>query len=253
MKIIITFFFIVIQISGFSQITNNSFFDKSVEFSVDIFLTSKLNINRSYEKQTSDISSFYSPSIQTSLNFYKNLNHKLSFSMGGLVGIYSINHKLNIYNDFNNLGWSEFRGGQTDFEFPYLGLSLGIHRHFFLNKNYSWTLGIGINSIYFLKNDYKFSILATSKTGQEKLLFTSDFDVNNQNKIMIVPQFLISNFYKINKSFLLKFSVVAAFSNAKIFNGEYNLIGDTKILQGEISKKFKHIGIEFGILYNLKK
>ena len=250
---LIILFISILPFSTQGQTFSNEILNKNMEFSMSILITPKLNIDRVYVKQKSDISSNKSPSFQASLHLYKNLTGNTSYKIGILSGIYSMTKKISLSEDFNNLGWGDFQSKQTDFSFPYFGINFGINQMVLLKKKSFWVMSLSLNLIYFRNGEFTFLNYAIPDTKQKKLLFATTFDINNQKKLIYVPQFQISNFRRINDLFSFKTSLIMAYSNSEIFNAEYTLFGDTETLKGRIAKKFKHVGIEFGLLYNLKK
>lgn len=237
----------------FSQFNENDFPNHHIEFSTNLLLTSKLEIKRNYPKQESDISSSKSPAFQGNLDFYRKINKKYFYHFGFFGGVHSFNLKIKNFDSFNNIGWGEFRGRYLEYEFPYFGSKIGINRRIIGNENNFLTLDLSLNLIYFLKNDFKFSAFVVSTQGPVKKIFTTNFEINNSNKVSIASQCQLAYFRKINNSFTFKSSFAILYSNLKVFEGEYSLIGDSDVLDGQISKRFKHFGLEFGILYKFKR
>jgi hypothetical protein len=250
---IIILFISILPFLTDGQTFSNEILNKNIEFSMSVLITPKLNIERTYLNQKSDINSNKSPSFQASLHLHKKLTGNTSYKIGILTGIYSMTKEISLSEDFNNLGWGDFQSKQTDFSFPYFGINFGINQMILLKKKNFWTISLSLNLIYFRNGEFTFLNYAIPDTKQKKLLFATTFDINNKKKLIYIPQFQISNFRKINNLFSIKTSLVLAYSNSEIFDAEYTLFGDTEMLKGRIAKKFKHIGIEFGILYNLKK
>lgn len=252
-KYILLLIFFTYQILIFSQKFVNDFPNSNVEFSTNISLAAKLKIDRSYPIQESDVSSNISPSFQGNLNYYRYINDNYFYYIGALVGVHSFNLKIRNFDSFNNIGWGEFRGRYLEYEFPYFGSKIGINRKIKVSNNSFFSLEFSLNLIYFLKNDFTFSAFVVSTQGPVKKLFTTNFEINDSNKLSIIPQCQLNYFRKINQSFTFKSSLVKLYSNLEVFDGKYSFYGDSEILVGSISKKLRHFGIEFGILYHINK
>jgi len=87
-----------------------------------------------------------------------------------------------------------------------------------------------------------------------KTLFESQLSVNEQNRILFIPNIGMVYSHKIGERFNFEISASGVYSGKDIMftDPNYIIMGDHDTLTGTFKKQFKYLGIGLGISYNLK-
>ena len=245
--------FLILPILTFGQTDfQNILFRNSVEFSVHTLLTPALHIKRFYPDTGNDLTSNNSLAFQAALIRHLPIRSNFSFQMGFIGGTHSVHTNVKLTEDFRYLGWGGFDDYSIEYDFPYLGINMGLNHILYARGKNILSLGVSINANYFLHSGFDFTVSASSKTRTNKKLFSTQFEIEKDDRIFILPQIKIAYHRKIGTHFSFKTSFFAAYSNKNIFSVPYLLYGDNENLIGIFSKKVKHIGISIGLFYFLK-
>ncbi len=238
----------------FGQSTfQDNLFKKSFEFSFHVLNAQPLTISKNYPTQENDLTPNNSFSFQANLIRHARLNSKLSIQTGIIVGVSSSKFTLNLTEDFRQLGWDGYNDYFTEYEFPYIGLNIGLNYFIFSNEKNLISGGLSVCGIGNLAPGYGFGVSASGTSGMPKELLTARFGVKDDGQILILPQLEIGYHRMISPRLSFKGAFVGAFSNKNYLNGSYIIFGDNEILTGKLGKKFNQFGISFGIVFALKK
>jgi len=228
----------------------------SIGFSFIGNIPKRIEINPYYISNPVSTGVFAANSLgfEMRLNFSYPIPAYPSFKLrfGVLYGVTSYHYNIMLTELFRPSGSVHRMSYMYTLGYP--GLTLGGSCILISSENSNLSLNANISAVYFLSNFYEFGIPPFPTDPNRNIFFSSEFYINESNKILFVPDLELSFSKKLGKRFNLEVNMRGAWSKGYIMRSfpDYKIIGAQDTLTGTYQKQFKYIGLGFGITYNLK-
>lgn len=227
-----------------------------LELGASLTLSPALRIQRSYDIQPggSDISSSGSPGFEGYLGLSRPLSKNSRWMTGIAYGVYSYNIALYVTDEFNRLGWGGYADNYTQFEIQYSSFLAGIRLDFPILGNDLLFLQPALRMTYHWRSYSELAAYAILDSGGIKQLFQAEMINNDNNDLIISPE--LGLFYQLNPA-VGRLGLIAGanivYSGQSPFSGDYQIVGDSDILEGTLRKRFLHLGASVAVFWKLNQ
>jgi hypothetical protein len=243
--------YVAAQTTVTTTATNSS----SLTFALSVYHSNPyiLEPNHPFLDRVSVFGSSQSPGFCASASYSHPITPRLSAVVGLSAGVYTGQTQILLSPSFRELGRAEdFFVEDLSPNFVY-GQLMGGLRYAVLSREKA-QIFVQAEALlnYHVRSSHDFQAAELLANGQQILLSDATLTVNEDNRLIVAPQFGVhyQRYFKSMKSGW-RVGVSTILSRAITGTGEYQLFGDTETRTGTFSKDFSQIGVEIGYFLNL--